>query len=686
MNNLIFHKNPHVFKKVKKSSLTPFSYLLILALVMLVGSTILLVSHNYFHQLRNSLSNTASNEKARMLIGKQIVTDLLLIKSHFYQLLPEGQTYRRDHLEKQISTLLTEIGTALHIIEHGGTFDQTMPLNLPESDRLISPISYFPEKSEMYILEVIKLRPLLLEIEEKIQGLEELLTLRDKAQQSVKGSDLLLIRRSILTYLKNTEPLFIRLTEESNSLFYYSSKRLQEIENEVAQLSQKYQKFESIFIFVIFFTTFSLCFILARKILSTNSQLKKEIKERQQAEISISQAKNEWERTFDTVSDPIALLDVNHKIFRLNKAMAMIIGKPVEECVGLSCYKVMHKADAPPPYCPHSLLLEDLREHKTEQYLPNFDAYFAISVSPLVDSEGKLFGSVHIARDITDRKKAEKELQEANEALEQKVKERTAELEKFIDELKEEMITRKQAEEALVHTQHQLLHAEKLSAVGKLSASIAHEFNNPLFAIMNILIGVRQQESLTSQNERMLELAVQECDRIKKLIQSLQDFNRPTSGIPETTNIHQILDNMVLLCKKDFKDRKITVKKEYAPDMPAIKAVTDQIRQVVLNLLTNARDACVNGGTITISTEVLDNDIVISVSDSGCGIEPEDVDSIFKPFFSTKQEFSGTGLGLAVCHGIVEKHGGEISVSSTPLQGSVFTITLPKEAEEERVY
>ena len=250
-------------------------------------------------------------------------------------------------------------------------------------------------------------------------------------------------------------------------------------------------------------------------------------------------------------------------------------------------------------------------------------------------------------------------------------------LKRFIDELQYEISNRIKAEEALFQTQHQLLHAEKLSAIGKLSASIAHEFNNPLFAIINILVGVKQHESLSPQNERMLELAIQECDRMKMLIQNLRDFNRPSTGVHIATDIHQTIDNMLLLCKKEFKDRHITVEKNFAAKMPAILVVKDQICQVLLNLLTNARDACKNGGTIKISTETLDKRVAISVEDSGCGIEQDHLHKIFKPFFTTKQELSGTGLGLAVSLGIIEKHGGTISVNSYLQKGSVFTITLP---------
>ncbi len=424
-------------------------------------------------------------------------------------------------------------------------------------------------------------------------------------------------------------------------------------------------------------TTFYLCFILSQRILTTNKQLQREIREKKEAEESIKRAKKEWERTVDAVADPMAMIDLNHKIVRLNKAMAKLVGKPVDQCVGLYCYDIMHNCSTPPQYCPHSLLLADQQQHKTEQFFNLYQAEMEISVSPLFDDNGELVGSVHVARDITDKKQAEELLKKANEELEQKVLARTAELQKFIDNLQLEIKTRIKTEEALVQIQHQLLHSEKLSAVGKLSASIAHEFNNPLFAIINILIGINDQEKLSGPNQKMLQLAIQECDRMTSLTKSLQDFNRPTTGLPVATDIHSIINTTLLLCKKEFKDRQITVEKIYAPKLPTIMAITDQIRQVLLNLFTNARDACENDGKISVYTKNQGEDISITVKDNGCGIDANDIGNIFKPFFSTKHEFSGTGLGLAVCQGIIEKHGGKITVESTAGQGSTFTVTLP---------
>lgn len=662
---------------MKSSRQYPLSSLFALVAVMLTGAFLLMSTHFYFHHLLAQLEKTVANERARRIIGEQIVSDLQQASTQFYQMLAEVRVEKRKFTQDLIQQELADIRAALKVIEVGGVFHKAIQHTSPE-ETIIDKITYKKTDKERYLIELLEINPLLPEIDEKVVRLENLLRQRDALQESAgQNGELFQVQQELHGFLKNTEPLFSKISEAGNRIYFTNTKRLQELDTEEKALAKKYQMVELAIFITIFTITFSLFFALAQKILTINKKLQQEILEKGQAEDLISRAKQEWERTFDAVPDPIVLLDKEHRIIRLNKAMASLVGKPVAQCVGLKCYQVMHGTDSPPSYCPHSLLINDLREHKTVQFMDLFGIFFEISVSPLFNREGELIGSVHIARDITDQKQAENALYKANEELEQKVEQRTIVLKRFIDELQYEISNRIKAEEALFQTQHQLLHAEKLSAIGKLSASIAHEFNNPLFAVINILSGVRQHESLSPQNERMLELAIQECDRMKMLIQNLRDFNRPSTGVHIATDIHQTIDNMLLLCKKEFTDRKIKVEKNFAVNMPAILVVKDQICQVLLNLLTNARDACKNGGAIKISTEVLDKRVAISVEDSGCGIEPDHLHKIFKAFFTTKQELSGTGLGLAVSLGIIEKHGGTISVNSQLQKGSVFTVTLP---------
>ena len=280
-------------------------------------------------------------------------------------------------------------------------------------------------------------------------------------------------------------------------------------------------------------------------------------------------------------------------------------------------------------------------------------------------------------------------LRQAYAELEQRVSERTAELQvanialsqskeqlqTLNDEL-EQRVERRTRE--LQETQKQFLHAEKLSAIGQLSASIAHEFNNPLQGILSILKGLKKRAILEEEDKELLLAAIDEGDRIKDLIRSLQDFNRPSSGKKALMDVHQALDSILILQKSELNGRRISVERNYADELPNILAVSDQIKQVMLNLLANAADACPQvGGVITVSTRQEDGKVVVAIQDTGIGIKPEEMENIFRPFYTTKAEVKGTGLGLSVSYGIVQKHHGEIRVESQPGEGAIFTVLLP---------
>ncbi len=277
--------------------------------------------------------------------------------------------------------------------------------------------------------------------------------------------------------------------------------------------------------------------------------------------------------------------------------------------------------------------------------------------------------SLELQHEICERKqvedalrKSEKQLLILNSKLELRVEQRTQELQE---------------------TQSKYLHAEKLSAIGRLSASIAHEFNNPLQGVRTILKGLKRRAILDEEDKELLDLAIYENERMTNLIHSLQDFNRPSSEKKIMIDIHASLNALLLLYKSDFKRKNISLELNYDDQLPQILAIPDQIKQVFLNLLNNAADACRDGGLITITTLQEKKKIAVAVKDNGVGIKPENIDQIFQPFFTTKPEVKGTGLGLSVCYGIVQNHQGVIRVDSQPGKGSTFTVYLPVERESE---
>ncbi|HFQ90165.1 MAG TPA: response regulator receiver protein, partial [Desulfobulbus sp.] len=224
----------------------------------------------------------------------------------------------------------------------------------------------------------------------------------------------------------------------------------------------------------------------------------------------------------------------------------------------------------------------------------------------------------------------------------------------------------------------QLRHAQKMEAMGELSASIAHEFGNPLLGIRFLLRHLQENATLVEEDRNLLAVGMDEVERMQSLIRDLKSFYQPSSGEKIPTDIHHRIDNILLFHQNYFKTHHVTVEKHYADSLPRVMVVQDQITQVFINLLVNAVEAVPDeGGTVTITTACHGDTVSIAFHDTGVGISRDDQKKIFKPFFSTKPDVEGTGLGLSVSYGIVRGHGGDLRVSSSPGQGATFTVILP---------
>jgi PAS domain S-box-containing protein len=242
----------------------------------------------------------------------------------------------------------------------------------------------------------------------------------------------------------------------------------------------------------------------------------------------------------------------------------------------------------------------------------------------------------------------------------------------------QDITERKLAEEKLKIYREQLLNAEKLSSIGKLSASIAHEINNPLFGIRNVLERTRMCVPMEEADERFIDMAISETDRIAKLTRRLNYFFSPTRENKQPMQINQVLEETVLLAQKELADRNIRIKTHYSDGLTEVSAIPDQIMQVALNLFQNAMDAIPKtGGEISLSTHQQNSNLYFTVKDNGSGMTEEVQKNIFEPFFTTKPKEEGTGLGLWITHGIVQSHGGSIDVTSQSGKGASFTVSLP---------
>lgn len=237
---------------------------------------------------------------------------------------------------------------------------------------------------------------------------------------------------------------------------------------------------------------------------------------------------------------------------------------------------------------------------------------------------------------------------------------------------------RLEMERQLNRTQEQLLQSEKLAAMGRLTSQLAHELNNPLYGIMNTLELMKTEIRPDNKRRRLLEMSLSETMRLADMLKKMLSFSKPDQERKIAVDLNTIIDEIMLLHEKQLREVDIKMELDFADSLPPILASKNQLRQVFLNMVSNAKDAMPEGGVLKMSTVLNGNTVVAEVSDNGTGIKPEHIENIFDTFFTTKTDSArGVGLGLSVCYGFVKDHGGDIKVESTWGQGTTFRIFLP---------
>ncbi|MGD8625317.1 MAG: ATP-binding protein [Anaerolineae bacterium] len=237
----------------------------------------------------------------------------------------------------------------------------------------------------------------------------------------------------------------------------------------------------------------------------------------------------------------------------------------------------------------------------------------------------------------------------------------------------------------LHRAQAQLIESERLAAIGRLSAGIAHELNNPLQAVLGFSELLLRNPGMGDRSLQELEIIVQESRRARDIVRRLLEFARQVDTACEPTDINRLLQDTLELLRSHLRSQEILLVEDYDAHLPAIAVDAGRIKQVFLNLVGNAMQAMPSGGQLTISTGCVKEHIVVRVADTGPGISAGDLPHIFEPFFTTKPVGQGTGLGLSVSLGIVRDHGGEIRVESDQGTGTTFEVLLPLALEHELV-
>ncbi len=364
----------------------------------------------------------------------------------------------------------------------------------------------------------------------------------------------------------------------------------------------------------------------------------------------ISREKKEWERTFDAITDLVWIEDGRQRVIRANHALLARTGFSKVELSDKLCAELLDRigiAVPGPCLCSETL---SCKRPSFQELKSNTGGIFHFWAYPLIDEEGSLYAIVHYLKDVTSQKRIEQ----------------------------------------------QLIRTDKLASLGTLVAGVAHEINNPLGIIAGYaealldragdadLARVKAFEDFPEY----LRTIHSEIFRCKGILKSLLEFARPSGGTFREIDINELIKEVLLLLQHRTSRLKHSLALDLNRDLPKIYADAGSLRQLLMNLLLNAIYFTPEGGSIFIRTALDDgipdarfdgcpSRVRLSVTDTGAGIPGDLIARVFDPFFTTKPVGEGTGLGLTICHRIVEEHGGAIDVESEPGKGATFLITLP---------
>jgi two-component system, chemotaxis family, CheB/CheR fusion protein len=347
---------------------------------------------------------------------------------------------------------------------------------------------------------------------------------------------------------------------------------------------------------------------------------------------------DDWARTFDAVPDLMMILDNQHRVVRANRAMALRMGCAPEDLVGQTCYQVVHNAHTPPMFCPHARLLADGTEHAVEVYDERLGGTFLVSVSPISGPGGTIMGSVHVARDISEQKRAESLAVEA------------------------------------VRQRDQFL------------AMLSHELRNPLGAILNAACVVKRMPAQTGPFGEALAVIERQAQQMSALLDDLLDISRVMQGkialARDEIDLAVVLADAVAAVRPLMESRHQTLAVDVTQAPLMIRGDAARLQQIQVNLLMNAAKFTPPGGQISFRLQLEDHDAVLSVEDNGIGIAGGMLESVFELFVQADatlhRQQGGLGIGLTLVRMLVEMHGGRVTAHSRGLgQGSRFVVRLP---------
>jgi len=439
--------------------------------------------------------------------------------------------------------------------------------------------------------------------------------------------------------------------------------------SDIISLMQKSRLFYSLLIISIFVTTLaaSAVSIVTYKKKIKAEEKAKHLENHRRLEEEIEITKDYLENIIENTRTNLMVLDKDLTVKSVNTAQAQTLSRSKQDVIGKPFFSLFSHELLPYDGIPIGTILQKTlagRSIEIRDYpilgLHEFPLYFTMNINPLL-IDGKIPGILITSNDVTKRVQLEEALKQYTVELEHKVDRGTATTKKL---------------------EQQVLHSEKLAALGRLAAGVAHEIGNPLTSISAFAQLLREMaQDEFSQNT--LDIINNHIQRITDIVRRMATFARADSLNIKNVNLNEVLNSTLDLMRLDKRMKSdIAIAASLDPDLPRVMIDEGQIAQVFINIILNAFDAMPNGGTLRVGTRRGGDDqdretVIISFADTGVGIPPEELQRIYDPFFTTKEAGKGTGLGLSLSYEIIRRFKGDINVVSEVGKGTVFTILLP---------
>ncbi len=383
----------------------------------------------------------------------------------------------------------------------------------------------------------------------------------------------------------------------------------------------------------------------------------------------LRQRTQEIETILNGIQDSILVLSPEMQVVEVNQAFLNHMGYTREEVISHKCYQILqdrnYKCDNGHMQCPAEEVFHT--GQAIQRIVPRVTregnlVYIEVSLHPITEADGSINRLVEISRDVTGLTKRDGEI---NKRLERMLQESTRELHK---------------------RNAQIQHQDKMASLGKLSAAVVHEINNPLSGILNLLLLMRRiveegpiEEETMQRFSRYISMMEKETRRISGITSNLLAFSRESGGEFASVDLNNTLEEVLFLNENMLRLSEVRLRKDYDGELPWVEGNSEQLKQLFMNLITNAVEAMevCREKELYIRTERGEHTAHLLICDNGAGIPAHLQSEIFEPFFSTKRRGKGVGLGLSVAYGIVKAHCGSIDVSSQEGQGTRVTVTLP---------